>query len=98
MSKNEHTPNFDLKKFINEGKIEDVLYDATWNMFSNLNELRVSCNNLQNNIDIELPAKLKDFMIECFQVKSEISSKISSNIELENKMKFLKQFQSQFLK
>ncbi len=88
----------DLNQVIANDQFGDVLSGLSRQMLADLKSLNLYCTNLLNNINEELPEQFKAYIRECYQVKSEISSKISSNDDLETKINFLKQIQNQFLK
>ena len=89
--------SLDLNQVIANGQFGDVLSNISRQMLSDLKVLNMTCSNLLNGINEELPELFKNYIKDCYQVKSEISSKISNNDELEKKINFLKQIQSQFL-
>ena len=90
--------NIDLNQVIANDQFGDVLSNASRQMLSDLKEVNITCTNILNNINEELPEKFKSFIKDCYQVKSEITSKITNNEDTEKKINFLKQIQEQFLK
>ena len=90
--------NLDLNQVIANDQFGDVLSNLSRQMLSDLKVVNVTCGNLLNNINEELPEQFKSYIKDCYQVKSEISAKITNNDELERKINILKQIQSQFLK
>ena len=90
--------NLDLNQVIANDQFGDVLSNLSRQMLSDLKVVNISCSNLLNSINEELPEQFKSYIKDCYQVKSEISAKITNNDELIRKINFLKQIQSQFLK
>ena len=90
--------NLDLNQVIANDQFGDVLSNLSRQMLSDLKVVNISCSNLLNSINEELPEQFKSYIKDCYQVKSEISTKITNNDELIRKINFLKQIQSQFLK
>ena len=90
--------NLDLNQVIANDQFGEVLSNLSRQMLSDLKLVNITCSNLLNSINEELPEQFKSFIKDCYQVKSEISAKITNNDELERKIGFLKQIQSQFLK
>ncbi len=90
--------NLDLNQVISNDQFGDVLSNLSRQMLSDLKVLNITCSNLLNSINEELPEQFKSYIKDCYQVKSEITSKITNNDELERKVNFLKQIQTQFLK
>ena len=90
--------NLDLNQVIANDQFGDVLSNLSRQMLSDLKVVNVTCGNLLNSINEELPEQFKSYIKDCYQVKSEISAKITNNDELERKINILKQIQSQFLK
>ena len=90
--------NLDLNQVIANDQFGEVLSNLSRQMLSDLKVVNITCSNLLNSINEELPEQFKSFIKDCYQVKSEISAKITNNDELERKISFLKQIQSQFLK
>ena len=90
--------NLDLNQVIANDQFGEVLSNLSRQMLSDLKVVNITCSNLLNSINEELPEQFKSFIKDCYQVKSEISAKITNNDELERKIGFLKQIQSQFLK
>ena len=90
--------NLDLNQVIANDQFGDVLSNLSRQMLSDLKVVNITCTNLLNSINEELPEQFKSFIKDCYQVKSEISSKITNDDELERKINFLKQIQTQFLK
>ena len=90
--------NLDLNQVIANDQFGDVLSNISRQMLSDLKVVNITCSNLLNSINEELPEQFKSFIKDCYQVKSEISAKITNNDELERKINFLKQIQTQFLK
>ena len=90
--------NLDLNQVIANDQFGEVLSNLSRQMLSDLKLVNITCSNLLNSINEELPEQFKSFIKDCYQVKSEISAKITNNDELERKISFLKQIQTQFLK
>ena len=90
--------NLDLNQVIANDQFGDVLSNLTRQMLSDLKVVNITCSNLLNSINEELPQQFKNYIKDCYQVKSEIAAKITNNDELERKVNFLKQMQSKFLK
>ena len=90
--------NLDLKQVIANDQFGDVLSNLSRQMLSDLKVVNITCSNILNSINEELPEQFKSYIKDCYQVKSEITAKITNNDELERKINFLKQIQSQFLK
>ena len=90
--------DLDLNKVIANEQFGDVLSNISRQMLSDLKVVNIGCSNLLNSINEELPEQFKNFIKDCYQVKSEITSKITNNEDLERKIGFLKQIQSQFIK
>ena len=90
--------NLDLNQVIANDQFGEVLSNLSRQMLSDLKVVNITCSNLLNSINEELPEQFKSFIKDCYQVKSEISAKITNNDELERKISFLKQIQTQFLK
>ncbi len=90
--------NLDLNQVIANDQFGDVLSNLSRQMLSDLKVVNITCTNLLNSINEELPEQFKSFIKDCYQVKSEISAKITNDDELERKINFLKQIQTQFLK
>ena len=90
--------DLDLHKVIANEQFGDVLSNISRQMLSDLKVVNIGCSNLLNSINEELPEQFKNFIKDCYQVKSEITSKITNNEDLERKIGFLKQIQSQFIK
>ena len=90
--------NLDLNQVIANDQFGDVLSNLSRQMLSDLKVVNITCTDLLNSINEELPEQFKSFIKDCYQVKSEISSKITNDDELERKINFLKQIQTQFLK
>ena len=89
--------NLDLNQVIANDQFGDVLSNLSRQMLSDLKVVNINCSNLLNSINEELPEQFKSYIKDCYQVKSEISAKITNNDELERKINFLKQIQGQFL-
>ena len=90
--------NLDLNQVIANDQFGEVLSNLSRQMLSDLKMVNITCSNLLNSINEELPEQFKSFIKDCYQVKSEISAKITNNDELERKISFLKQIQTQILK
>ena len=90
--------NLDLNQVIANDQFGDVLSNLTRQMLSDLKVVNITCTNLLNSINEELPQQFKSYIKDCYQVKSEIAAKITNNDELERKVNFLKQIQTKFLK
>ena len=88
----------DLKQVIANEQFGDVLSNLSRQMLSDLKVVNITCSNLLNNINEELPEQFKSYIKDCYQVKSDITAKITNNDELERKISFLKQIQGQFIK
>ena len=100
MSQNQqiNVQHLDLNQVIANDQFGDVLSNLTRQMLSDLKVVNITCSNLLNIINEEMPEQFKSYIKDCYQVKSEITSKITNNDELERKINFLKQIQDQFLK
>ena len=100
MSQNQqiNIQHLDLNQVIANDQFGDVLSNLTRQMLSDLKVVNITCSNLLNTINEEMPEQFKSYIKDCYQVKSEITSKITNNDELERKINFLKQIQDQFLK
>ena len=90
--------NLDLNNVIANDQFGYVLSNITEQMLSDLENVNVKCDNLQNMVNEGLPLKFKGYIEDVFQVKLEISAKITNNDELYRKINILKKVQSQFLK
>ena len=90
--------DLDLNQVIANEQFGDVLSNLSRQMLSDLKVVNITCSNLLNSINEELPEQFKSYIKDCYQVKSEITSKITNNEELERKIGFLKQIQAQFIK
>ena len=90
--------NIDLNQVIANDQFGDVLSNISRQMLSDLKVVNITCSDILNNLNEELPEKFKSFIKECYQAKSEITSKITNNDDTEAKINFLKKIQEQFLK
>ena len=90
--------DLDLKQVIANEQFGDVLSNISRQMLSDLKMVNIACSNILNSINEDLPEQFKSYIKDCYQVKSEITAKITNNEELERKISFLKQIQSQFIK
>ncbi len=90
--------DLDLNQVIANEQFGDVLSNLSRQMLSDLKVVNITCSNLLNNINEELPEQFKSYIKDCYQVKSDITAKITNNEDLERKINFLKQIQAQFIK
>ena len=97
-SKQINFQNLDLKQVIANDQFGDVLSNLSRQMLSDLKVVNITCSNILNSINEELPEQFKSYIKDCYQVKSEITAKVTNNEELERKIGFLKQIQAQFIK
>ena len=90
--------DLDLNQVIANEQFGDVLSNISRQMLSDLKMVNIACSNILNSINEDLPEQFKSYIKDCYHVKSEITAKITNNEDLERKITFLKQFQSQFIK
>ena len=90
--------DLDLKQVIGNEQFGDVLSNISRQMLSDLKMVNIACSNILNSINEDLPEQFKSYIKDCYQVKSEITAKVTNNEELERKIGFLKQIQAQFIK
>ena len=90
--------DLDLKQVIANEQFGDVLSNLSRQMLSDLKMVNIACSNILNSINEDLPEQFKSYIKDCYQVKSEITAKVTNNEELERKIGFLKQIQAQFIK
>ena len=90
--------DLDLNQVIANEQFGDVLSNISRQMLSDLKVVNIACSNLLNSVNEELPEQFKSYIKDCYQVKSEITAKITNNEDLERKIGFLKQIQTQFIK
>ena len=90
--------DLDLNQVIANEQFGDVLSNISRQMLSDLKMVNIACSNILNSINEDLPEQFKSYIKDCYQVKSEITAKVTNNEELERKIGFLKQIQAQFIK
>ena len=90
--------DLDLNQVIANEQFGDVLSNISRQMLSDLKVVNITSTNILNSINEELPERFKSFIKDCYQVKNDITAKITNNEDLERKIGFLKQIQAHFIK